>query len=409
MDTIPYFTRIDRYFAVRFLWCFVLCVFISGSLFLAFDFVPKLDDMPKLFQEHGALGALELLAKYYTIHISHIFRLIGGIPILLGAAQALYMMERASNLTTRGGEVIPILTSGFSRWRVAIPFLYTGFFLVVCMTLLNEWFLPGCHGWPGANSNDYKTEVQAAFAQRDLLTGVEIQGAALNLQQMYIRQPRFVVALARRNLTISAGTAQWQPKTDARPSGYLLTEVDHFEELRKTLLAEPVTVHVRGVSVAESASAAAPAVKEKLILLTEDHPWIPADAVFFRTEIMPSGLYKQANSYVPISLADLRRKIEAPSVDPQYDLRVEMHKRILQPFLDMSLLMMCLPIILSGRFRSKLLISAIIVGVSCLYLAIPAFCALLGREGAVTPLVAAWIPLFIFYSVAALLFEEYYT
>ncbi len=430
MDTIPYFTRVDRYFAGRFLWYFMLCLFIGGSLFLVFDFFPKIDDVSKLFQDKGTAGTLEILAKYYTIHISHVFRLLGGIPILLGAAQALYTLEKGSNLTTRGGEVIPILTSGFSRWRVAIPFLYTGIFLVICSTVLNECFLPGCYAWPGANSNNFSEEARVAFTQRDLFTGVEIQGESLDLRQKWIRAPRVVVPppLAERSFTVSAAAGQWYPESESHPAGYLMTEVEHFAEIKRMLLADPIYLPVRSVPAAERQKSASksgggqnpkitengknsvnPVPRMKLLLLTEDQPWIPTDAIFFCTDVMPSGLYKQGNSFVPISLPDLRRKIASPSVDRQLNLRVEMHSRILQPLLDVALLMTCLPLLLSGRFRSKLFITGMLVGMSCLYMLIPSFTTLLGREGAVTPMVAAWIPVFVFYSLAALLFEEYYT
>jgi len=379
----------------------MLCLFIIGSIFLVFDFFPKIDDIFKLFQEHNTPRALRILLQFYTVHLLNALRIAGAIPVLAGAMLALYSLEKASNLTTRGGEIIPILTSGFSRWRVAIPFCYTGCALILIMTFVFEVLFPRCHEWPGANSNNYSADVQKAFTQRDLRTGIDIQGDALDLRKQKILSPGFVIppTLAKKNLFIAAGSAQWLPKKDGRPSGYLLAEVVNFAEHKNSLLASPIFLPTK--------SPDAPA--EKLILTAEDADWIGPEELFFRSEIHPSDLRPRDASFVPISLVDLRHKIKMPATDDQLPLRIEMHRRILQPLHDASLLFLCLPIILSGRFRSKFIVSIILMIVILIHYLMPIACGFFAEYGVVSPLAAAWIPLFIFYPLAAFLFEEYYT
>lgn len=419
VNTIPYFTTVDRYFISRFLWNFLLCLFVIGSIFLVFDFFPKIEDIFKLFQERGSFPAIQILLQYYMVHLLYALRVAGSTPVLAGAMMALYSLEKTSNLSTRGGEIIPILTSGFSRWRVAIPFCYTSCVLIFVLTFIFEVLFPSCQEWPGANSNKYSTETQKARTQRDLHTGVDIQGNTVDLQKQKIISPGFIIPpeLAKKNLYIAAGSAQWFPEKDERPSGYLLTEIGNFSELKKTLQASPIFVRSKQrMSIQKTSESdfheenVTNAVStEKLILTAEDGDWIGPEELFICTKIHPSELYQKDVSYVPVSLVDLWRKIKMPSTDKQLRARVEMHRRILQPFLDASLIFLSLPIILSGRFRSKFMVSTLLMVVILFYFLVPVACGFFGEYGVVSPLAAAWIPLFIFYPLAAFLFGEYYT
>ncbi|MDO4550537.1 MAG: LptF/LptG family permease [Planctomycetia bacterium] len=436
MFSFPYFTIIDRYFVARYLWNFTLCLFVGLAIFLVFDCFPKIDDIFELFQKKGIFFGAITLVQYYFIHTFYILRLVGGIPVLVGATLALYSLEKASNLNTRGGEVIPVLTSGFSRWRIAIPFMYTGFFLIIILTLIQECFLPLCKNWPGASNNSYLEKSHNAFTQRDLLTGISFQGDSLDLEQGEIGAPRFIIpsTLATKNVYIVGESAEWYPSPENHSSGYLIKKIENFGELKNFLREHPVFLPQKDflsqstvqntfsdenaptekdtktiMSEKNSQNTSKTDSSEKIILTSEDADWIKSDEIFFCTNISPSSFIQQKTPYVPLSLLDLWDKIKKPSTDYQLHSRIEIHSRILKPFLDMSLLLLSLPIILSGRFRSKFFISVILIFIILSYIIIPGICTFLGNHGDVSPLMAAWLPIFIFYSVAAVLFAEFYT
>ncbi|MDO4584365.1 MAG: LptF/LptG family permease [Planctomycetia bacterium] len=391
MQPLPYFTIVDRYFIRQLLWTTFLCFFCVVGIYLLFDMLPKFESIPELFREHS-WGAFSILFQYYTVRILNLLQYTGITFIILGVTITFYSMERNSNLTTRGGEVIPMLTSGFSRWRVAIPFCYTGIFMVLLLTLVLEGFFPYCESWPGANSSSYTPDKTAEMEEkRDFQTGITILGNQLDLETGTIQNPRFIIPISLTHShvdTLIAATATWMEATSEHPSGYALTNVVDLG--RKTWIFSSLS-------------------SEKIILSRNQAPWMETGELFICTEMRPTYLRSKAKAFVPESLWKLRQKLAEPNDDFQLETRVALHSRILKPFLEMSLFFLTIPIILSARLRSKLMISILLLGVILLFQLIPILCRGLGERDVVSPFFAAWIPIFVFYSLAAILFDEFYT
>lgn len=391
MKPWPYFTIIDRYFIRQLLWTTFLCFFCVVGIYLLFDMLPQFESIPELFREYS-WGAFPLLFQYYTVRILNLLQYTGVIFIILGVTITFYSMERNSNLTTRGGEVIPMLTSGFSRWRVAIPFCYTGIILVLLLNFVLEGLFPYCSAWPGANSSSYKPDKTAEIEEkRDFQTGITILGNQMNLEIETIQNPRFIIPVAITHShvdTLIAETATWMKATSEHPSGYALSGVADLG--RKTWIFSSPS-------------------HEKWILPRTQAPWMEVGDLFICTEMQPAYLRSKAKAFVPESLWKLRQKLAEPNDDFQLETRFALHSRILKPFLDMSLFFLTIPIILSARLRSKLMISILLLGMILLFQLTPILCRGLGERDVVSPFFAAWIPVFVFYSLAAILFDEFYT
>lgn len=389
MKPLPYFTIIDRYFIRQLLWTTFLCFFCVIGIYLLFDMLPKFDSIPELFREYS-WGAFQIFFQYYTVRILNLLQYTGITFLILGVTITFYSMERTSNLTTRGGEVIPMLTSGFSRWRVAIPFCYTGILMVLFLTFILEVLFPHCEQWPGANSSSFTPEKNVSMEEkRDFQTGITILGNQLDLVVGSIQNPRFIIPISvtRSHVdTLNAQTALWVDATPEHPSGYILTGVADLGRKNWLFSADP-----------------------NVILLRGNASWMETGEVFISTEIRPTYLQSKAKAFVPEPIWKLHKKLKEPNDDFQLATRVALHSRILKPFLEMALFFLTIPIILSARLRSKLMISILLLGMILLFQLIPLLCQGLGERGIVSPFFAAWIPIFIFYPLATVLFDEFYT
>ena len=79
-----------------------------------------------------------------------------------------------------------------------------------------------------------------------------------------------------------------------------------------------------------------------------------------------------------------------------------MHSRFVQPFLDVTLFVLGIPLVLSRRSRSVFVAAGLGVGVVIAYFAVMIVCQTLGASGfLMSPALAAWAPLMILLPIAA--------
>jgi lipopolysaccharide export system permease protein len=103
------------------------------------------------------------------------------------------------------------------------------------------------------------------------------------------------------------------------------------------------------------------------------------------------------------STKELVAELKSPSVDLGNDVRVAVHSRLLQPFLDTTLLMLGLPLVVARSNRNPFIAIGAAVGVVALYFAVSLGCQSLGNSGWLRPALAAWLPLLVFAPVATFL------
>ena len=107
-------------------------------------------------------------------------------------------------------------------------------------------------------------------------------------------------------------------------------------------------------------------------------------------------LVAENNHYQYSSTRDLVELLKNESLDYGAHLRVQLHARMVQPVLDLTLLLLGLPFVLSGRNQNVIVsIISCVFALVCFY-GIVFTCHAIGGSGyAITPTLAAWIPLFI--------------
>jgi lipopolysaccharide export system permease protein len=99
----------------------------------------------------------------------------------------------------------------------------------------------------------------------------------------------------------------------------------------------------------------------------------------------------------PTLVAGLRR----PSVDFGLDAKVTIHSRIVQPFLDITLLFLGLPLVLTRESRSLFAAAGWCLLVVLIFSLFVTACQALGNRGYLLgPALSAWLPLIVFVPAA---------
>ena len=100
------------------------------------------------------------------------------------------------------------------------------------------------------------------------------------------------------------------------------------------------------------------------------------------------------------SLPELVAGLRNPSLRLGADVRVAIHARIVQPFLDITLLFLGLPLMLSRYNRNLFVAIGLCVVVVVGFYVVVLACQWLGSSYLVSPALGAWLPLIIFVPTA---------
>lgn len=400
MKPRPFFTIVDRYFMRKFLFVSFAILFVATSIFVIFDVLSSIEDVSALFEkEHG--GAAITLLQYYTVRMLNILHYTGVAFLAVITAITFFLLEKNSSMNVRGGEVIPLLTSGISRCRVAVPFFIIGIFTVFFMCALEELFFIYCRDWPGATSSSCieKVSLQDFDLKNDPATGLKIYGRNLNTKEGTFENAKIGIppmrTLNQTDEILLARRAVWLAECDEHPSGYMLESVSGLKQKAWLALAahQAVSLPILGVEL-------------PVFYTSETAPWVKPEDVFFIASLAPEKLCSQKLGFLPQSLPALYRDANDVLMTDTEESRTGLHIRILRPFSDSLLLFLLIPVILSARMRSKIAIFFCLLIITGTCFGMVELGKALAVEESVSPTLGAWLPFLILIPAAALLREE---
>jgi lipopolysaccharide export system permease protein len=140
---------------------------------------------------------------------------------------------------------------------------------------------------------------------------------------------------------------------------------------------------------------------EPVLITPHDVPtWLKPNQCFLASDVdfdhLTGGTkLKQLSSTLQM-IKDLRN----PSLDFGADVCVAIHTRLLQPILDMTLLFLGLPLIVTRESRNVFIAMAICMVVTVAFMVVANGARSLGEIIWLTPSLAAWLPLIIFAPLA---------
>ena len=368
-------TIVDRYLTFQFLRTFLICFLSFTGLYIVIHLstnsdemaaIAKTDTWPTLFYE------------FYVPRIAAIFDKSAGILILASAIFSVSMLQRSREMTA-------IEASGITKARILRP-IFVASLAIVGLTIANrEIWIPKVADRLVRDSQSWKDDTQVdLMVQEDLSSGVVLRG-----DQLFIGERRISDAALQLPRGLAGGLDQissvWaivEPENKVHPAGLWFHQVKYPADLSLT----PTVMN---------------ADNEKLVFTPRDHEWLNPDECFvvcdFNVQEMAYGTALADFQSTTQMVAELRKPREWFGSK----LRVGVHSRMLQPLLDMTLLMLGLPMIIGGIERNVFVSFGIcfwIVGAVQLTTIV---CHALGTSNIIQPAaMAAWMPLAIFFPFA---------
>ncbi|ADB17028.1 permease YjgP/YjgQ family protein [Pirellula staleyi DSM 6068] len=372
-------TTIDRYVLTIFIRVLLICFVSLAGLFVVIDCLGNLDEFSNYGEKHAG-GILGVIFEYYSAHVLGFFDRTIGLLAMVAAIFTVTWLQRTQELTA-------LAAAGISPAR-AMRSVFIAAGIVALLGAANREFnLPQMRAKLGRNAQDWLGENSRRFVPKfDMRSDILISGASTVAKEQKIVAPNFLlpddrteqlpVELVSWGRAIQAREALYQPATDEHPSGYLMRGV-----------TQPLAVaQLSSVSLHN----------EPTILAPRDHRWLAPDECFVSSVVTFEQLAASNAWRQYLSTYELVTGLKTRTIQPGADIKVTLHARLVQPLLDMTLLFLGLPLVLTKGNRNIFLAAAICLLLVGSFFIVVMTCHSLGSNYLLSPTMAAWLPLLIF-------------
>jgi lipopolysaccharide export system permease protein len=366
----------DRYVLTLFLRVLVICFLSLTGLYIVIDAFTHLDELLDLAGQRGSL--LGLLTEYYGARVLAFFDRTSALMTVVAATFVATSLQRSNELAA-------LMAAGIPKIRVVKPLIAAALAVSLLAAVNRELGIPSYRDQLMRNARDWDGRAEKTLDPRyDNRTDILISGHHTLAAEQSIVQPVFrrQPEMGAFGSNLSADKAFYRPAENDRPGGYLLVGVRMPKDL-----SQVDSFRLKGT----------PAV-----LGPRDTPWLKADQCFVVSDVSFAQL-AAGNAWRQFSsTADLIAGLHNPSLDLAADVRVLVHARIVQPFLDMALLCLGLPIVLARQNRNIFVAAGTCVLVVAAFVLVILACHAAGNSYLMSPAFAAWCPLLIFAPLARL-------
>jgi len=356
----------DRYLLRQFLWVLA-------------DMVNNFDELARHAAKNG--GLLWVIATYYAQRSLPFIDIIGSLLIVMSAMFTIAAFRRHNELTA-------LLAAGIAKRRIVRPIILAGIVLALITTANRELIIPRIRQQLSYNAQDLASEhVRDIRSVYDNQTDILLSGQGVILRSREIDRPTFFLprGLDRYGRQLTAKRAAYLPADANHAAGYLLTGMQ-----QPANIAQQPSLRMG---------------EQWAVITPRDATWLKEDQCFVVSQVDFDQLSGGRGGRQYASTWELISALRNPSLDYGSAVRVKIHARFVQPVMDMVLLMLGLPLVLSRENRNPLLaaaLSALIVG---LFMGFTMASHYLGENMTISPALAAWCPLLVFAPAAVALGE----
>jgi lipopolysaccharide export system permease protein len=365
---------IDRYLLRQFVQNFVICFMSLTGVYVVFDAFTNLESFMSLAK---GMALMKIIASYYGYQSLFFFDRTSALLVLMSAMFTMAWIQRHHEMTA-------LMAAGVSRIRIVAPVLAAATAIIVLAVINREVVIPKIKDQLAMRPSDLKGNiVEELRPQYDNVTDLLIQGRHAFLKEKQIESPEFVTLSCKPPLRAygkqwSAAAAQFMPARDGRPAGYLLTGVTEPKNL---------------------AQLPSLALEGRIVLMSpHDYPnWLKPNEAFVVSDVTVDALTGGTILQRFASTGELIWALKNNSIYFSPDVRVTIHSRILQPLLDITLLLLGLPLVAARDNRNVFVAIGMCVGLVALFFVVSIACQQLGANCLIRPpALAAWVPLMIF-------------
>ncbi len=363
---------IDRYLLRQFVQTFVICFCSLTGLYIVIDGFANLEEFISFAEKRG--GLMKVMGEYYSYRSLSFFDSTSALLALISAMFTVTWIQRHNELTA-------LEAAGIPKSRIIKPVIAAGFAIALLAWANREFVIPGIRDHLSHNAQDLGGSTGKPLQPRfDYETDVSIggPGSKTYADEQRIHKPDFYMpaGLDRYGARVQAEDAFYQPPHDGRPGGYLFRSV----EQPKGLDDEP--------SLSQAG--------RPVLLTPRDHDWLKPDECFVVSNVSFEHLEGDGGWRQFASTAELRRGLLNRSLDFGADERLAIHARIIKPVLDVTLLFLGLPLVLSRSNRNMFVAIGLCLALVTAFMLVVFGCRYLGSSYWLEPALAAWLPLMIF-------------
>jgi lipopolysaccharide export system permease protein len=385
---------IDRYLIKQFIQIFVICFLSMAGLFIVIDAFENLNAFSAQAGQDGSL--LAIISRYYAYRSLEIFERTGGILAMLAAMFTVTWLSRHQEMTA-------LLAAGISKVRVLKPLLLMTIVVSLLGVLNRELMIPQVRDELMHDTKDLSGQaLRNLEARLDSQTNILLSGEKVVLAERQITNPNFVLPgnLSRYGKQLTAKNAYHQNATDDHPAGFLLDDIISPPHI----CAQPSLRKSEELGAGNAEQGARSKERETrgetVIITPLDAKWLQPNQLFVVSAMPFTVLASGSQWYNYASTNELIVQLDNPSTDLGADVRVALHTRLLQPLMDVTLVMLGLPLMFSRSSRNIFLSIGICVLAALAFTAVAIACQSLGGIGLMSPALAAWLPLMMFIPLA---------
>ena len=366
----------DRYVLQVFGKVLLVCLISITGLYVVVDAFNNLDEFLRYGRQHG--GLLSVLFDYYIARVPWFFDLISSLLVLVSAMFAVTWLQRTNEFTA-------LMAAGIPRWRIVKPLVFAAVLVSGLAAANREFVIPPLRDQLLRNAQDWLGETAKPLEPiTDNRTDVLLNGLETYAGEQRISRPNFLLPRPHGPFgrKIVAADAYYQSRQHGRPAGYLMDRVSAPDNL---------------TTIPSVYKEAAP-----MILSPSDTPWLEDNQCFVVSEINFGQLEGGSKWRGLASTSDLLSGLRNTSLDYGLDAHVTIHARAVQPFLDMTLFFLGLPLVLTRENRNIFVAAGWCFLIVVVFVVVVMICHALGGSGyLLRPPLAAWCPLIIFAPISA--------
>lgn len=369
---------IDRY--VFFMYVKVLAISFGSlaGLFVIIDIMNNLQELSEYGKSQSG-GFARVIAEYYGPRVLMLFDQIAGMQAMVAGMMTVTLLQANHELTA-------LMAAGISRIRIAAPLLVGAIIVCVLGVINREVVLPSVSDRLSYNAQDLSGQMGRVLHQRyDQHTRIIFGGAKTFPKQKRIRSPKFMLPpyLSGWGKKIEGDEAYYLPANADHPAGYMVKNVK-----------APADITERPSVMLEDSL---------LLFSPHDQKWLAADECFVASDLTFEQLTGNTSFRSFLATSDLIAGLQNKSLDYGNDVKVVVHTRFLRPVVDIVILFLGLPLVITRQARSIFVTAGFCAGIVVLFLVVSLACQAAGANYLLWPALAAWLPIVIFAPVAVVI------
>ena len=368
---------LDRYIMQTFLVSLAISMAAMMGIVFILDLainVNRLLNLSPAVQVAGFWPVFAGILNYYFYKAFDYFQWIAAPSLLVAAAASMVRLNR-------GRELVGVKAAGISLYRVLWPMIVVALLANGFYVINQELIIPAIAVQLSRSPDDLEVRKQFSVdfirdennnilyaplyspTTREMLSEARLKddGTLLYLARVriFLRDSKF-----QPRGTIEAESARW----DARAGGWRLA---------------------KGVRL--------PPLKEGHILERGDEEPEGESVDFYATNVGPADVlrHRASDFYRYMAYGELRALAEDPMRGNRQQIQVSMHQHVTAPILNMLLLLLGLPFVAGRDDRNYFTSIGVAVGLVIAVYAVTFASNAFGNAGHVSPLLAAWLPLFL--------------